>query len=137
MKKLLVLTAAIEAGTGLGLLVVPAVVAQVLLGATLDTPAALTVARVAGAALLALGVACWLARDNGRSMVVAMFFYNVIAVVILAYAAIGLALFGIGLWPAIGLHTALAAWCAVALTSAPNSRLRPQTTASQGRQLRR
>ena len=115
MKKLLVITAAIEAGTGLGLLIVPSVVAQVLLGVTLDAPAAVTVARVAGAGLLALGIACWLARNNGRTLVVAMLFYNVAAVAILAYAAIGLDLIGIGLWPAVGLHTALAGWCIAAL----------------------
>jgi hypothetical protein len=115
LKRLLAITAAIEAGTGIGLLVVPSVIAQVLLGATLDAPAAVTVARVAGAALLALGVACWLARNDGRALVVAMLFYNVIAVAILAYAAVGLALSGIGLWPAIGLHTGLAGWCAIAL----------------------
>jgi hypothetical protein len=118
-KKLLVITAAIEAGTGLGLLVVPSVIAQLLLGATLDAPAAVTVARVAGAGLLSLGVACWMARNNGRALVVAMLFYNVVAVAILAYAALGLALSGVGLWPAIGLHTLLAGWCAVALKSTP------------------
>jgi len=115
MKKLLTATAIIEAGTGIGLLVVPSVVAQVLFGATLDSPAAVTVARVAGAALLALGVACWLARDEGRALVVAMLFYNVAAVAILAYAAVGIALSGTGLWPAVGLHTALAVWCAAVL----------------------
>jgi hypothetical protein len=112
MKRLLTITAIIEAATGVGLLAAPPVLAQLLLGGTLDTPAALTVARIAGAALVALGVACWLARDDGRALVVAMLFYNVIAGAILAYAAVGLALSGIGLWPAVGLHTGLAIWCA-------------------------
>jgi hypothetical protein len=54
MKKLLTITAIIEFATGLGLLAAPATLAQLLLGGTLDTPAALTVARVGGAALLAI-----------------------------------------------------------------------------------
>jgi hypothetical protein len=115
MKKLLTITAITEAATGVGLLAAPPVIARLLLDATLDAPAAVTVARVAGAALLALGVACWLAREDGRSLVVAMLFYNVIAVAILVYAAVGLTLSGIGLWPVIGLHTGLAGWCAAAL----------------------
>jgi hypothetical protein len=117
MKKLLTITAIIEAATGLGVLAAPAVLARLLLSGTLDSPAAVTVARVAGAALLALGVACWLARADGRALVVAMLFYNVAAVAVLAHAALGLELSGIGLWPAIGLHTALAGWCAAALKS--------------------
>ena len=115
MKKLLVITAVIEAGTGVGLLAAPPVIARLLLGATLDTPAAVTVARVAGAALLALGMACWLARDDGRALIVAMLFYNVAAIAILAYAAAGLAVSGIGLWPAIILHAALTMWSIISL----------------------
>jgi hypothetical protein len=115
MKKLLSITAIIEAATGLGLLAAPSVLAQTLLGGPLEGPVALSVARVGGAGLLALGVACWLSRNEGRALVVAMLFYNVAAVAILAYAALGLALSAIGLWPAIGLHTALAIWCAATL----------------------
>ena len=58
MKKLLTMTAIIEAATGVGLLVAPAVLAQLLLGGSLDTSAALTVARVGGAALLTISLAC-------------------------------------------------------------------------------
>jgi hypothetical protein len=115
MKKLLVITAAIEAGTGLGALLAPSVLAQTLLGGPLEGPIALTVARVGGAGLLALGIACWLSRNEGRPLVAAMLFYNVAAVAILAYAAVGFGLSSVGLWPAIGLHTALAIWCAAAL----------------------
>jgi hypothetical protein len=121
MKKLLTITAIIEAATGVGLLVAPAVLAQVLLGGALDGPVALTVARVGGAGLLTIGVACWLSRNDGRALVGAMLLYNIAAVAILGYAAVGLALSGIGLWPAIGLHTALAAWCVAALKSQVHS----------------
>jgi len=53
MKNLLTLTAVLEAGTGLGLVAFPSLVATLLLGSSLDDPVALTVARVAGVALLA------------------------------------------------------------------------------------
>ena len=117
MKKLLTITAIIEAATGIGLLVVPAVLARLLLGGTLDTPAALTVARVAGTALLAIGVACWLSRENGRSLVAAMLLYNVLVVGILLHARLALALSGLGLWPTVALHLAFALWCMACLRS--------------------
>ncbi len=120
MKNLLIVTAGMEAATGLALLVLPSLVASLLLGASLDTPSALVVARVAGAALLSLGVACWLARNDERSraaagVVTAMLLYNTAAVSVLVYAGVGLALSGIGLWPAVLLHAALAAWCVACL----------------------
>jgi hypothetical protein len=115
IKKLLTITAVIEAATGLGLLAAPAVLAQLLLGGTLDTPAALTVARVGGAALLAISVACWSSRENGRALVAAMLLYNVVVVGLLVYAALALALSGLGLWPAVALHLTFAPWCLVCL----------------------
>lgn len=120
MKNLLIATAGIEAATGLALLVLPSLVVSLLLGASLDAPSALVVARVAGVALLSLSVACWLARNDEWSrsaagVVTAMLLYNVAIASVLAYAGTGLNLSGIGLWPAVVLHAALAAWCIACL----------------------
>jgi hypothetical protein len=116
MKALLIVSALLEAGTGIGLLAAPSVVAQVLLGAPLDAPAALTVARVAGAALLALGVACWLtasdAQSSGaRGLVSAMVLYNLGAALVLGAAGIWSQLGGLGLWPTVILHAVMTVWC--------------------------
>ena len=58
MSRVLVLAAVGEVATGVALLLVPSLVGQLLLGAEL-TGIAVTVARVAGIALIGLGVACW------------------------------------------------------------------------------
>jgi hypothetical protein len=117
MSRLLKLTALIEAATGLGLIAVPSVVVRLLLGSPLGTSAAVMLGRVAGAALLALGVACWLARDDtqsrtARGLVVAMLMYNITATAVLAFAGVGLGLHGMLLWPAVVLHAVMAVWCA-------------------------
>src|SRR5712691_11438283 len=55
-------------------------------------------------ALLALGVACWLARDVA-----------VVAVLVLAWTSPGPV--GIGFWPAALAHVGLAAWCIAGLST--------------------
>ena len=123
MSRLLTLTAVIEAATGVGLLIFPSTVVVMLLATPLETTATMTLGRIAGAALLALGIACWLARDEtqshgGREMVVAMIFYNVGAVLILGAAGIGSQPVGFALWPAVALHAVMVVWCGVSLTNA-------------------
>lgn len=126
MRTLLVVTALLEATTGLALLLSPSLPISILLGSPLDAPAGSIVSRVAGAALLALGVACWVARDDhGRAangIVTAMLLYNLSAVALLAYAGLGVGLSGIGLWPAVMLHTGLAVWCVTGLRTKQRSR---------------
>ena len=119
MTTLLAVTAIVEAVTGLALLLSPSLLVSMLLGSSLHTPAALTVGRVAGAALLSLGVACWLGRrDESRraatGLVAAMLLYNT-ATALLVHARIGLGLFGIALCPAVALHGVLTVWCIACL----------------------
>ena len=122
MKNLLVTAAVLEFGTGVVLVAIPSVLATLLFGAPLDTPVGLTVARVGGVALLAIGTACWLARLDGHSRVArglagAMAIYNAGAVVIFVYAGLALRLSGIGLWPVVIVHAAMTAWCITSLLS--------------------
>ena len=116
MKPLLVATAAIEIGAGLALLCIPSQAAWLVFGTPLDTPTAMTAARIGGLGLLTLGVACWLARDDAaspaaRGLTKAMVIYNAGAVGVFAYAGLGLGLHGLLLWPAAVLHTAMTVWC--------------------------
>jgi len=126
MRRLLKLTALLEAATGLGLMAMPSVVVQLLLGSPLDGSAATVLGRVAGVALLALGVACWLARADTQSraaggLVAAMLFYNFAVAALLAFARIGLGLHGVALWPAVVLHAVMAVWCIACLRRSPQN----------------
>jgi hypothetical protein len=115
-RNLLIVTALAETSTGVMLLLSPPLVAGLLLGASLDAPAASIVGRVAGAALLSLGGACWLARADGpggavRGLIAMMLLYNCAAGAVLADAGARLGLVGVLMWPAVALHVALAVWC--------------------------
>jgi len=120
MKALHAVTAVAEVGAGVALLACPSPTVMLLVGSPLETPAALSVARVGGAGLLALGVACWLSRDDSQSraargLVAAMLLYNIAAVAVLAFASIGFGLHGVALWPAVVLHALLGVWCGTCL----------------------
>jgi hypothetical protein len=120
MKHLLLVIAVIEAGAGAALLGVPSLTVALLLGSPLDAPAAVALGRVAGVALLALGMASWLAHYDAasraaRGLVAAMVLYNLGAVVILGKAGMGSPPAGVALWPTVLLHAAMTVWCIAAL----------------------
>jgi len=113
---LLIVTALVESITGLLLLLVPALAVALLLGASSPAPETLLVSRIAGAALLAIGVDCWMARnDHGRAaqlgLLVGVLIYDLAAAALLAYGGLILNMYGVALWPAVILHAALAVWC--------------------------
>jgi hypothetical protein len=101
MKGALIFAAVGEAATGLALLIVPSLVGRLLLGEEL-TGIAIPVARVAGIALIALGVACWPGPPR-----VGMLTYSAAVTLYLAYLGVAGGLSGILLWPAVVLHTVL------------------------------
>ena len=104
----------------MALTIAPSMVVVGLLGSPLDSPSGLVIGRVLGTALIALGSVCWVARNETQSriafgLVGAMLFYNVAAVLLFGYARISFGLSGIGLWPAVILHTVMSVWCVVCL----------------------
>jgi hypothetical protein len=115
-KWLLLITALVEVGAGLCLLSVPGVLLTALLGAEHATNDARFVGRIGGAALLAIGVASWMARTDALTaaqlgLLAGILIYDVAAAMLLAFAGTVLEMKGVFLWPAVALHAILAIWC--------------------------
>jgi hypothetical protein len=100
MKVGLIFCAFAEAATGLALLIVPSLVGELLFGVEF-TGVTIPVARVAGTALIGLGIACWLGPPLAGILIysaaVLSFLYRLQMVP------------GVFLWPAVVLHVILAA----------------------------
>jgi hypothetical protein len=114
MKTALLLAAIGEAATGVALLIVPTLVGQLLLGEPL-TGVAIPVARVAGIALIGLGIACW----PGPPLI-GMLTYSAAVTLYLAYLGLAGGFGGVLLWPAVVLHLVLATLLAQASTRGPS-----------------
>ena len=113
MKSILTVTALVEGVTGLAFAIMPSLVVSMLLGTSLTDISAILIARLAGAALITIAIACWLSRKNTQSAVIvkAMLGYNVFSIVLLVYALLVEQISGPGLWPAVLLHFGLLVWC--------------------------
>ena len=101
--RILILAAVGEVATGAALLIAPSLVGHLLLGEDL-TGDALPVARVAGIALIALGIACW-----PGTPLVGMLTYSAAVTLYLAYTGFAGGFSGKLLWPAVVLHAILTA----------------------------
>lgn len=104
LKLLLTLSGGLEALTGALALIGPAMVIGLLLGRPPDE-VVLVLARLLGAGIFALGLACLKARDDigspaGLAVVYAITSYNVLATVLLVWAAASMGLGGPILWAA-------------------------------------
>lgn len=110
MKWPLILAALAETMTGLALLLVPSFVVWLLFGGQL-TGTGILAGRVAGIALIALGIACW----PGPPMA-GMLIYSAAVTVYLAFIGFSVGLTGVLLWPVVVLHlvlTAALAWASI------------------------
>ena len=108
--KLTGFAACVEAATGLVLIIDPSLIAWLLLGAGLSASGQ-AVGRVAGFALLALGLACWPRPESvsrGGAAVRGLLTYNVLAAIFFLYLGFRGEFVGSLLWPAAALHAALA-----------------------------
>ena len=115
MKKLLILTAAIEATTGLMMIAFPAFITTLLLGSSPDTLFSTTITRIAGVAIFAIGIVSWLSRYDvksvaSRGLVTALIFYNAGILIVLLFTGTALGFFCPGLWLVVIVHAVMTSW---------------------------
>jgi hypothetical protein len=120
--KLLIVTGVAEAGIGLSLLVLPSVPLALLLGVEDPSQESIFVARLFGAALVAIGAGCWLGRSDGlgpsqRGLLAGALVYDAAVAALLALAGLFSNLVGIALWHAVVLHSGLTVWRIICLRS--------------------
>jgi hypothetical protein len=102
---LLAFTAVGEAAVGIALLVSPPIMVHLLFAAVI-TGVGIVMSRIAGIALIALGIACW--PPGGRTRALwAMLTYSALATVYLGYLGVRGEWAGPLLWPVVALHALL------------------------------
>ena len=107
-----VVTAVMEVGAGLALLMAPALVITFLFRAT-EIQTGVAMGRLAGAALLSLGAASWWARHDGgsaasRGLMGGLLIYNIAVVALVLSATFGS--LGPPLWTLVAVHGVMALW---------------------------
>ena len=106
-------TAGIEVGVGLALIVATALVIRLMFGPS-EIQTGVAIGRLAGTALVSLGAACWWARHDGgsaasRGLVSGLLIYNAAVVALVLSGSFG-SLSPL-LWAVVVVHGAMAIWC--------------------------
>jgi hypothetical protein len=99
-------SAAVEIGTGLAFALLPMQMVMLLLGAEMSGPS-VYLTRMAGIAILSLGIACLPGRWGGEGSGMAvkgLAAYNLLMGLYLAWLGAGVHMSGLLLWPAVVLH---------------------------------
>jgi hypothetical protein len=111
LRGVLGLSALVEFVTGTALLIVPAFILPLLVGASAGLGEfAPTLGRCFGIALMALGTACWPGQkeaDRRSPAFRGLLVYNVLIALFLVYLGTAGHLAGRLLWPAVGVHAAI------------------------------
>jgi hypothetical protein len=115
-RSVLGVAAAIEAVTGLVMILFPHVLIRLLFDADV-VGVGIVIGRVAGIALISLGLGCWMGRQeaSGGWALSAMFIYNALVTIYLALVGFGSEFVGMLLWPAAALHATFTALLAYPL----------------------
>lgn len=108
-----IVTAGMEVGAGLALLLAPALVIRLLFGPS-EIQTAVAIARLTGAALVSLGAACWWARHDGvstasRGLVRGLLIYNAAVAALVLAGSFGSP--GPPLWAVVVVHASMTIWC--------------------------
>ena len=123
LKTLILVKFAVEVLAGLGFALFAGTLFVFLLGAPLPA-AGLYAFRMFGVAIFAMGIACWLTRDEpestaARALITAMLLYDLAFVAILLAARFSAGLSGVGFWPTVAVHLGLAACSLLCLRKEP------------------
>jgi hypothetical protein len=115
-RSVLGVAAAIETVTGLAIILFPHVLIRLLFDADVSG-AGIVIGRIAGIALISLGLGCWMGRQEeyGGWALFAMLTYNLLVTIYLGFVGLGTEFVGVLLWPATAIHAALTALLTYAL----------------------
>ena len=115
MRLLLKSTAIIEALTGLAFIFIPNVLTHLLLGLSITEVSGLILSMVAGTALIAIAIVCWLISENDHALPVikGLLFYNIAVVGVVVYCAIHFSVNTLPLFTIAGFHFIYGTWCLI------------------------